>query len=709
LTPIIELRYFTPQLLRRIVLDPSVFESTPRPGRGLPTGPMAEIGPFKFGGNLALKTTLSLFFTTVLLLLIGCASTVVQPPPLIPRELLFGNPVRRDPQISPDGEYFSYLAPDKNRVLQVWVHAKGGQDNRQLTAASKRGVQHYTWAYDNQHLIFARETDGDENWQICTVDINSRTIRNLTPYKGVRSLLVAMSPGHPNEVLVAMNLRNRRFFDVYRIHLKTGETRMINRNGGRQFWWVADSQLNVRIAAAFAGTIIRDADRRPWRTLRSWQAGEHGKYIGLSRDEKTFYMRASYDGNTGALFAIDMATGNETPIAWDAEYDVQDVWLQPNTGEIQAVGFYKEKLEWQVLDQTIAEDFAILAKLRTGEFSVAHPPYESPILFSESLGRRDLQDKTWIVSYENDEGPVHHYAYDRESKQATFLFSEQPKLEEFTLARMQPISYQARDGLEIHGYLTVPVGIPTKQLPTVLYVHGGPHSRDRWGYYNTVQWLANRGYAVLQVNYRGSLGYGRKFILASYKEWGGKMHDDLIDGVNWLIQSGIADPRKIAIMGASYGGYSTLVGLTLTPDIFAAGISSVGISNLISHYNNYPPYWSLFKPRFRARVGDPQKEEDFLKSRSPLFHVDKIKAPLLIAHGINDARVVASESEQMVTAMRNANKAVEYVIYEDEGHRQWRPENKFHFYAKAEEFLAQHLGGRFEPGSEITGHAGLAR
>jgi dipeptidyl aminopeptidase/acylaminoacyl peptidase len=233
--------------------------------------------------------------------------------------------------------------------------------------------------------------------------------------------------------------------------------------------------------------------------------------------------------------------------------------------------------------------------------------------------------------------------------------------------------------------------------------------RDRWGHHNIVQWLANRGYAVLQVNYRGSAGYGRKFIQASFKEWGGKMHDDLIDGVNWLIVRGIADPAKVAIMGGSYGGYAALVGLTLTPDIFAAGVSAVGISNLISHYNNYPSYWSLFKPRFRARVGDPQKEEELLKSRSPLFHVDKIKAPLLIAHGVNDARVVASESEQMVAAMRQADKPVEYVVYENEGHRQWRPETKFDYFAKVEEFLARHLGGRFEPASAPAGTAAMVK
>ncbi len=363
--------------------------------------------------------------------------------------------------------------------------------------------------------------------------------------------------------------------------------------------------------------------------------------------------------------------------------------------------------------------FAGLPSLIPREILFANPAKKDPqispdgkhlsYLAPDNNNRRDLSDGHWIVSFESDLGSTHHFVYDRATKSANFLFSEQPQLDRARLAAMQPIKIPARDGLEIHGYLTLPAGSDGKNLPTVLYVHGGPWLRDRWGFHNTIQWLANRGYAVLQVNYRGSSGYGRKFLHASYKEWGGKMHDDLIDGVNWLVQHGVADPRRVGIMGGSYGGYAALVGLTLTPDVFAAAVSSVGISDLIFHYNNYPPYWSLGKPIFRVRVGDPDKEADLLKSRSPLFHVDKAKAPVLIAHGTNDARVVAAQSEQMVTALRQANKPVEYYVFPDEGHRQWRPENKFHYYSRVEEFLAKHLGGRFEPAGEISGHSAIAK
>lgn len=649
------------------------------------------------------------FVLVALLLLVGCSPRPAQIPSLVPRELLFGNPERTNPQISPDGRNLAYLAPDANNVLQIWVHTLSGSDDRQLTAEKTRPVLHYTWAYDDEHLLFAQDTNGDENWHIHTVNISSSTVRDLTPYKGVRAVLVAIDPGHPLELLIAMNLRNRRLHDIYRLNIKTGETLMINRNGGRQFAWVADNQMRVRVASTLAGTIVRDGPRQPWRMLRAWQSGELGRFIGFSRDDKTFYMCGSPDGDIGALLAVDVAGGKQTIIAQDPQYDVEDVFVDPVSRKVQAVAFFKDKLQWQVLDRSVAEDFAALDKVRGGQFSVIHPSYESPILFSKSLGRRDLQDKTWIVSYESDDGSVYHYAYDRASKTAKLLFNERPRLEALKLANMQPISYESRDGLTIHGYLTLPPGVPSKNLPVVLLVHGGPWSRDRWGYDDIVQWLANRDYAVLQVNYRGSTGYGRKFVVASYKEWGGKMHDDLVDGVNWLTREGIADSKRVAIMGASYGGYATLVGMTFTPDLFVAGVSRVGISNLISDVKSWPPYWAPYRSMFARRVGDPAKEEELLKSRSPLFFVDQIKAPLLIAHSANDVRVVVQESEQIVEAMRKTNKPVEYVVYSDEGHSLKRPENKFHFYAKAEEFLAKHLGGRFEPEGNISGHAGVAK
>jgi dipeptidyl aminopeptidase/acylaminoacyl peptidase len=318
-----------------------------------------------------------------------------------------------------------------------------------------------------------------------------------------------------------------------------------------------------------------------------------------------------------------------------------------------------------------------------------------------------LADKNWLVAYTTDDGPVYYYAYNRESKSSTLLFSNQPKLEELSLASMEPVAYEARDGLTIHGYLTIPVGLEPKNLPTVLLVHGGPWARDTWGYSPIVQWLANRGYAVLQVNFRGSTGYGKAFLNAGNRQWAATMHDDLIDGVNWLVKQGIADLEKIAIMGGSYGGYATLVGLTYTPDVFAAGVDIVGPSNLVTLMKSIPPYWAPLLANMYHRVGNLETEEEFLKSRSPLFFVDRIQKPLLIGQGANDPRVKQAESEQIVEAMKKAGKPVEYALYTDEGHGFARPENRLHFFAIAEEFLAKYLGGRFEPVGDIQSHSGI--
>jgi dipeptidyl aminopeptidase/acylaminoacyl peptidase len=638
-----------------------------------------------------------------------CAFQNGQPPPLIPRQILFGQPERTNPQISPDGKLLAYLTPDANSVVQIWVRTLGTQDDRQLTAEKTHSIWHYTWTYSPNKLLFAQDFRGDENWQIYLLDAASGAIKNLTPYQGVQSRLVAVDPLHPDELIVAMNLRNRRFHDAYRLNIETGETLMVSRNGGLQVWWTPDWQFRVLTASTTTGLLIRESPRAPWKNIRRWPRGTTGALLGPSRERHTIHLISSpQDGNTEALLEFDLATGAEKVIAHDPEYDAHAVFTDFATRQIQAVAFQKEKLRWQVLDPSIAEDFAALAKINTGEFTVVHP-YGSPMLPSRSLGRRDLQDKYWIVSYERDNGPTYHYLYERQKKTATLLFADRPKLENFKLAAMQPISFKSRDDLTIHGYLTLPVGVPAKNLPVVVLVHGGPWSRDQWGYSGTVQWLANRGYGVLQVNYRGSTGYGRNFIIASYKEWGAKMHDDIVDGTRWLIESGIADPKRTAIMGASFGGYATLVGLTLTPEIFTAGVSRVGISSLLTVAKNRPPYWSPWRGMYALRVGDPVKDEEMLRARSPLYFADRVQKPLLIAHGANDVRVVAQESEQMVQALREANKPVDYFVYEDEGHGINRSANRHHFHAKAEEFLARHLGGRLEPITDIPGHSGMEK
>jgi dipeptidyl aminopeptidase/acylaminoacyl peptidase len=372
-------------------------------------------------------------------------------------------------------------------------------------------------------------------------------------------------------------------------------------------------------------------------------------------------------------------------VAEDPQYDVGGVMSHPRTHQLEAVAFTRARREWQVIDPSLQADFEALRTLRDGDFAVIS---------------RDREDRTWIVASVLDNGPSFYYAYDRATRRAELLFSDRPALEQYELARMQPIAYPARDSLTIHGYLTLPIGIPPRNLPAVLLVHGGPWGRDVWGLSSLAQLLANRGYAVLQVNFRGSAGYGKAFINAGDREWAGTMHDDLIDGKQWVVSQGYADPEKVAIMGGSYGGYATLVGLTFTPEEFVCGVDIVGPSSLVTLLQNPPPYWTPMLPLLFRRVGNPDTEKEFLESRSPLFKAERIVRPLLILQGANDPRVKQQESDQIVAAMRKNSQPVEYVVFPDEGHGFARPENNLKFVAAAEEFLARYLGGRAEPPSE---------
>ncbi|MCC5649002.1 S9 family peptidase [Nostoc sp. XA013] len=619
-------------------------------------------------------------------------------PPLIPREILFGNPEKTSPQLSPDGKYLAYIAPDEKNVLQVWLRTVGQEDDQILTADKKRGIRIFFWTYNADQLIYMQDSDGDENFHLHLVNIHSKIVRDLTPFQGVKAELVELEPKFPDQMLVALNLNNPQKFDVYRINLKNGAVEFDTDNPGNIISWTSDADFQIRAATASTpdggyDLLLQKPDKQ-WETLRHWGPEEEGNSVSFSTDGKTLYIQGNHDANAKRLLAVDLDTRQETVIAEDEQYDVVGIIIQPLTRVIQAVSFYKDKQEWRVIDQSIAADFEEIAKVRPGEFSVIS---------------RDLEDKTWLVGYRTDNGPVYYYAYNRESKTSTFLFSNQPKLETLQLASMQPIYYEARDGLTIHSYLTTPVGIATQNLPTVLLVHGGPWARDVWGFSPTAQWLANRGYAVLQVNFRGSTGYGKAFLNAGNREWAGKMHDDLIDSVNWLVEKGISDPQKIAIMGGSYGGYATLVGLTFTPEIFAAGVDIVGPSSLITLIETIPPYWEPMRAALYHRVGNLETEEEFLKSRSPLFFADRIQKPLLIGQGANDPRVKQSESDQIVNAMQEAGLPVQYALYTDEGHGFARPENRLHFFAIAEEFLAKYLDGRFEPLADIPGHSGIVK
>jgi dipeptidyl aminopeptidase/acylaminoacyl peptidase len=621
-------------------------------------------------------------------------------PPLIPRDVLFGNPDRAGPQISPDGKHLAYLAPDDKNVMQVWVRPIDKADARKVTSDEKRGIRSYFWAHDGKHLLYLQDTGGDENYHLLATELATGKTRDLTPFPGVRVQGVELDKDHPDTLLVGLNKRNKAAFDMHRLTISTGEEKLDTENPGNVLGWTTDKDFVIRAATAVNmkdggyDLMVRAKPGDEWKVVKHWTIEEQGSAGGFGPDANTLYVVGNHDANTMRLTKLDLASGKEEVIAEDKEYDIGGAMIDEKRRIPLAVSITRARTEWKVLDNSVKDDFETLAKVRRGDFAVS--------------GQTDDQTK-WVVAYTADNGPVAYYLYDRPTKKAELLFVNNSKLEKVKLAETEPVSYKAKDGLTIHGYLTKPLGVEAKNLPTVLLVHGGPWARDNWGYNPLTQFLANRGYAVLQVNFRGSTGYGKAFLNAGNREWAGKMHQDLIDAVDWIVKQGVADPKKVAIMGGSYGGYATLVGLTFTPDVFACGVDIVGPSNISTLLKTIPPYWAPMKALFAKRIGDLEKEESFLNERSPLFKVDAIKRPLLIGQGANDPRVKVAESDQIVDAMRKAGKPVEYVLYPDEGHGFVRPENRLHFFAVTEQFLAKHLGGRAEPVGEIKGHSGQVK
>jgi dipeptidyl aminopeptidase/acylaminoacyl peptidase len=407
-------------------------------------------------------------------------------------------------------------------------------------------------------------------------------------------------------------------------------------------------------------------------------------FVGFTADGRSAIVESSLASDTARVVERDIASGAEKVLASSPEVDAGEVLVHPRTHVVQAVSFAPGRARWTVVDRSVRADFEALERLYDGEFTVVN---------------RDARDTTWLVAYSADRGPTRYYAWDRAARKGTLLFNSQPRLEGLPLAEMKPVVIRSRDGLELNSYLTLPEGVPPRKLPMVLLVHGGPWSRDVWGFDAEVQWLANRGYAVLQVNYRGSTGYGKRFLSAGFRQWGLKMHDDLIDAVDWAVKQGIADAKRVAIYGGSYGGYAALAGLAFTPDVFACGVDIVGPSNLKTLIGSIPPYWKPIRSMFDVRMGnvDDPKDEALIRNASPLFKADKITRPLLIGQGANDPRVKQAESEQIVAAIEKNQGQATYVVYPDEGHGFARPENRIDFNARAEAFLAGCLGGRAEP------------
>ena len=601
---------------------------------------------------------------------------------LIPRKVLFGNPERTAPVISPDAAKLAFTAP-LNGVMNVWISTVANRDERAVTSDKVRPIRSFLWQYDSKNILYLQDTGGDENYHLLQTNIESGETKDLTPYDNVMVNNIELSELVPNQGVIIMNRSDPRFFEPWKIDLSTGETTLLKSNPGDIIDWSIDNELNICAATRTlpnGASEILAPDGEGWKTLfsQTWEE-EFGGCIGTTPEKDALWVLSSRDANATRLVRVPLNGSDPVPVAEDPEYSVTTVLLRPGTNALEAYQVTRARSEWVVIDSSIAEDFEFLKSVMDGDFTVVS---------------RDLSDKYWTVSYKSDTAPTSYFLYQRDTKSAALLFVNQPQLTKYTLSPMKPITFVARDGMLIHGYLTVPAGVEQSMLPTVMLVHGGPWARDVWGLSPMVQWLANRGYAVIQVNYRGSTGYGKSYLNAGNLEWAGKMHTDLLDAKDHCVKSGLSDPDRFAIMGGSYGGYATLVALTFTPEEFTCGVDLVGPSSIETLLATVPPYWAPMLAMFKLRVGE---DPELLRSRSPLTFASNICRPLLIAQGANDPRVKQSESDQIASSARALGKQVEYLIFPDEGHGFARPENMLVFAAATEAFLAQYLGGCVEP------------
>ncbi len=603
---------------------------------------------------------------------------------LIPRDVLFSYPEKAGPSLSPDGTRITYLAPSGG-TLAVWVRTIGAADDRVVAVDPKRPIREAFWSPDGARVLFLQDSAGDENFHLFAADPQGGAEpTDLTPYPGARVDVQALDPWRPDQMLITANHRDATLFDVYRLDPRTGETALDTENPGTIGAFVEDARMVVRGGVvqhpdASSELLVRDDAGAPWRSLATFHPDDGPPQpVGFSAEGDALLVITSAGANAARLVGYDVATGTRRDVAGDPQFDVSNVVFSPRTKQPFALSVVRDRVEWIVLDPAYAPDFTSLAEQIPGDLSVT------------SI---DRDERTWLIGSVIDVGSVSFWSYDRTTRRATKLFATRPALDAYRLGTMEPIRYAARDGLTIHGYLTTPFGVEPRGLPAIVLVHGGPWNRDVWGYNGNVQWLANRGYAVLQPNFRGSTGYGKAHLNAGDREWAGAMHTDLLDAKAWLVERGIADPARVGIMGGSYGGYATLAALAFAPDAFACGVDIVGPSNLNTLLGSIPPYWETGRATFTRRMGDSAA---FLAAQSPLHRADAIRAPLLIGQGANDPRVKIAESDQIVAAMRARNRPVTYVVFEDEGHGFARPENSKRFNAAVEAFLRDNLGGRAE-------------
>jgi dipeptidyl aminopeptidase/acylaminoacyl peptidase len=610
-------------------------------------------------------------------------------PPLIPVKDFFRNPVKTSYALSPNGEYLAFMQPWENR-MNVFVEKIGSGQATRVTSAKARDIAGYAWKGNNR-LVYIQDTGGDENFRLYAVGVDGSNPKDLTPFEKVRTQIIDQLEQNENEILVGLNKRAPQVFDVYRINVNTGEMQMIAENPGNYTGWGTDWDGKLRIAVTTDGVnstlLFRNTEAEKFAPVVTTSFKETMAPLLFTPDNRQLYVATNIGRDKTAIVKYDVENKKELEKIFEhPEVDVTNLLSSRKRRAILGVSFITDKTQYHFIDKQRAELQKDLERRLPG--------------FEVRLSGCNREEDKCLVRTFTDRSRGSYYFYDLKSKDFRKLGDVSPWLNEQDMASMKPIKYQRRDGLTIHGYLTLPKGVPARNLPVVVNPHGGPWARDQWGYNPEVQFLANRGYAVLQVNFRGSTGYGRKFWEASFKQWGKTMQDDITDGVQWLIKQGIADPKRIGIYGGSYGGYATLAGLVYTPELYAAGVDYVGVSNIFTFLKAIPPYWKPYLEMLHEMIGHPEKDKELLTAASPVFHTDKIKVPLLIAQGANDPRVNKAESDQMVEALKKRGIEVPYIVKANEGHGFSNEENRFEFYRAMEEFLGKHLGGRVEKATD---------
>jgi dipeptidyl aminopeptidase/acylaminoacyl peptidase len=608
-------------------------------------------------------------------------SVMAQKPEIIPLEDFFKNPERTSYNISPDGKYISFMAPYESR-MNIFVQKIGSEKVSRLTSETKRDIAGYYWA-NNTRLLYINDNGGDENFALFGVDVNGKNEKCLTCFENVRTQIIDDLEDQPDFVIVGLNKRNAMVFDPYRLNINTGDMVMLAENPGNIQGWMTDHDGKLRVAMAIVDGVntqllFRDNEEEEFRPILTTSFKESMSPQFFTFDNKKLYATSNLNRDKSAAVVFDPVTATETEMLYENDsYDVSSISYSRKRKVITSASFTSWKRERNFFDETSKKLYERLESELKG--------------YEISISASDKAEENFIIRTYSDRSLGSYYFFDLKKDKLTKIQEVSPWIDENQMAEIKPIQYRSRDGLIIHGYLTLPKGVEPKNLPVVINPHGGPWARDNWGFNPEVQFLANRGFAVLQMNFRGSTGYGKAFWEASFKQWGLTMQNDITDGVYWLIEQGIADKDNIAIYGASYGGYATLQGMVVTPTLYAAGVDYVGVSNLFTFMQTIPPYWKPLLDMMYEMVGNPETDKAQFEATSPAMNAHRIMAPLFVAQGAKDPRVNIAESDQIVEAMRKRGVEVEYMVKDNEGHGFRNEENRFDFYRAMEKFLAKHL------------------